>query len=343
MSIAIVVTTIQTPSTGVQSIAQQAASSGSPFVVIGDRKSPQDWECPGADYYSFERQVDLPFATAALVPANSYTRKMLGYLIAANTGCSHIRETDDDNLPYEDFFGTPARTTRARIAKSINSWVNIYPYFTNRYTWPRGFPLTHLHDAGRSEAPIFGEDDVSGLIVFQAIADGDPDVDAIYRLTGSDVSDIHFSRNPPLLVPQGSWTPFNSQATTWPIELLPLMYLPSTCSFRMTDIWRSFVAQRLLPSFDAKLLITSPIVFQERNAHDLMRDFVDEIEGYTGYERFIHTLEEVPVQGRLNTALSDLHLIYLRLVQEKFFASSEIPRLEAWLTDIRELHPETYT
>ena len=340
---ALVITTIQPPTNGVRAIAQRAADNGMRFFVIGDQRSPREWECQGATYYSYEQQTQLPFATAEVVPPNTYTRKMLGYLLAAVTGCSTIRETDDDNLPYDKFFDVPPTVIRARIAKSIKSWVNIYSYFTDRYTWPRGFPLRHLHDAGRSEAPISGEDDVSGLIIFQAIADGDPDVDAVYRLTGCDVSDIHFSQNPPLRIPHGSWTPFNSQATTWPIELLPLMYLPSTCSFRMTDIWRSFIAQRLLPSFDAKLLITSATVFQERNAHDLMRDFVDEIEGYTGYERFIHTLEEIPVGGRESSVLSDLRLIYLRLVQENFFASSEIPLLEAWLTDIKELQPETYT
>jgi hypothetical protein len=28
--------------------------------------------------------------------------------------------------------------------------------------------------------------------------------------------------------------------------LAPLLYLPSHCCFRMTDIWRSFIAQRCL-------------------------------------------------------------------------------------------------
>jgi hypothetical protein len=334
---AIVITTIQPPTTGVQAIATHSKVSGSPLIVIGDRKSPGAWECLGADYYSFERQADLPFATARHAPPDSYTRKMLGYLIAARDGCSHIRETDDDNVPYDDFLSAPPATIQARVAEPIDSWVNIYPYFTDRYIWPRGFPLEHLRDTERSGAPTRGTQSVSGPMVLQAVADGDPDVDAIYRLTAADTSDVHFRRDVPLLIPGDSWTPFNSQATTWPIELLPLMYLPWTCSFRMTDIWRSFIAQRLFPSLGAHLVITAPTVFQHRNAHDLMRDFNDEIEGYTGYERFAHTLVTTPIQGEKDSVLTDLRLIYEQLVKDRFFAAEEIDLLDAWLADIKGL------
>lgn len=339
MTLGIVITTIQPPTAGVIAIARRAKERGWPLLVIGDRKSPEVWHCPGAHYYSYEEQGQLPFATAACVPPNSYTRKMIGYLLAARVNCRHIRETDDDNVPYEDFFASPPASTTARIADPINSWVNIYPYFTDRFVWPRGFPLAYIHDAGRLLAPTRGEAEVTESTIFQAVADGDPDVDAVYRMTASDLSEIRFSRGAPLLLPRGSWTPFNSQATTWPIELLPLMYLPSTCSFRMTDIWRSFIAQRLLSSFDAKLVITAATVFQERNAHDLMRDFVEEFEGYTGYERFVQVLEGVSVRGIRASVLEDLRRIFERLIDAGFFRDDEMLTLEAWLADMQNMWP----
>ena len=48
----------------------------------------------------------------------------------------------------------------------------------------------------------------------------------------------------------------------------------------MTDIWRSFVAQRILQENDWAVLFHAPTVSQERNEHDLMRDFADEVPGY---------------------------------------------------------------
>lgn len=262
---------------------------------------------------------------------------MLGYLLAGRAGCSHVRETDDDNIPLADFYVDPPSSIQARVAEPVHGWVNIYSYFTKRFIWPRGFPLERLHDIGRHACPTFGEREVSGPLVFQALADGDPDVDAIYRLTAPDHTEVHFAREPALLVSADSWTPFNSQATTWPIELLPLMYLPSTCSFRMTDIWRSFVAQRLMPSFGAQLVITPATVFQERNVHDLMRDFSDEIQGYTGYERFIHCLKSTPIKGERNSVLDDLRRLYEALIGAGFFTEEEMPILEAWICDVSGL------
>ena len=53
----------------------------------------------------------------------------------------------------------------------------------------------------------------------------------------------------------------------------PLLYLPAYCSFRMTDIWRSFVAQRIAWENGWRLLFHGPTMEQERNVHDLMKDF----------------------------------------------------------------------
>ena len=115
------------------------------------------------------------------------------------------------------------------------------------------------------------------------------------------------------------------------------MYLPSTCSFRMTDIWRSFVAQRLLPGLGAELVFTSSTVFQERNAHDLMRDFQDEVEGYLGYERFVEILRSTRIVGKPSALLDDLKTIYAALVSEGFLTEMEFPILEAWISDMQAL------
>jgi hypothetical protein len=75
------------------------------------------------------------------------------------------------------------------------------------------------------------------------LADENPDVDAIYRLTLP--LPIIFNKANNVALGNNSFCPFYSQNRTWFKEAFPLLYLSSHCSFRMTDIWRSFVAQRI--------------------------------------------------------------------------------------------------
>jgi hypothetical protein len=333
MTMACVVTSIQAPTRGVREIAVGMDRVGE-FIVVGDRKSPDTWECDGVRFLSYAQQLEMNFRCSAVIPANSYARKMLGYLLAFSNGVQWIRETDDDNSPYASFFDEPPEFLAGREPSPKSKWVNIYSFFTDRAIWPRGLPLQHSR---RSPEQAVQGTVATGLVVLQAVADGDPDVDAVYRLTAPDTSDVIFDQAEPLIIRAGTWTPFNSQATTWPVELLPLMYLPSTCSFRMTDIWRSYVAQRLMPTLGATLVITGPIVFQDRNEHDLMRDFHDEIEGYVGYERLVQVLEDTPVAGGVDSVLSDLRGLYVALIAAGFFTSDEMPILDAWIADMETL------
>lgn len=331
MSIAVVITTIQSPTPGIRAIAD--GMSGGDLILIGDRKTPTAFGLDGALALSIDQQTKLPFATAQAVPENSYTRKMIGYLVAMERDHSFIRETDDDNEPYAAFFDSVPDALAIRHA-APTEWVNPYTYFTDRFVWPRGFPLDEVHQA----LPL-GDDSTEilrGPFLLQGLADGDPDVDAVYRLTASNPEPITFHQHAPVLIARDSWAPFNSQVTTWPRELFPLMYLPATCSFRMTDIWRSFIAQRLMREHNAHLVFTAPTVFQDRNTHDLMRDFRDEVEGYLGYRGFTRVLNEVPGLESAHPA-DGLRIIYDHLIAAGFFTDAERPLLDAWLTDLGSL------
>lgn len=336
MTLAYVITTIQPPTEGVQSIAREALKQSAVLLVIGDRKSPEDWDCQGARYLSLESQKDLDFTLAQHLPENSYARKMLGYLLAAQEGVRWIRETDDDNSPYRDFFAEVPHTITCSAIESPDQWVNVYRYFTKRHIWPRGLPLTVVN-ASQSSSSTLTEVDVHHPFILQSVADGDPDVDAIYRLTASNTSDVTFdSRDPVVLLP-GVWSPFNSQATTWPREFFALMYLPVTCTFRMTDIWRSFVVQRLLPGLDGSLVFTSATVHQSRNEHDLLADFGQEVPGYLGAEKIREILDETAISGGMHHLLADLETLYGALVKYDFLLPEELTILRAWLTDVRDL------
>jgi hypothetical protein len=72
----------------------------------------------------------------------------------------------------------------------------------------------------------------------------------------------HFLPNRRVALGAGAWSPFNSQNTAWYPKAYPLLYLPSYCSFRMTDIWRSFVAQRIAWENGWAVLFKSPDVYR---------------------------------------------------------------------------------
>ena len=78
------------------------------------------------------------------------------------------------------------------------------------------------------------------------------------------------------------------------------MYLPAYCSFRMTDIWRSFIAQRIAWENDWYVLFHGPVMHQVRNAHNLLKDFEDEIAGYLNNARICHELESLDLNNNIS-------------------------------------------
>jgi hypothetical protein len=299
------------------------------FIVIGDTKSPERFDLEGCDYWSVGRQKDLPFALAEILPYRHYARKNLGYLLAMQQGSERIVETDDDNLPHDSFWQEREPEVDCRYFED-QGWVNVYHYFTPQKVWPRGYPLDELQ---RPQA------DLSALPerrvhcpIQQGLADENPDVDAVYRLTYP--LPLTFSPGPPLGLGSKSWSPFNSQNTVWFPEAFPLLYLPSFCSFRMTDIWRSFVAQRIAWENDWAVLYHEATVWQERNEHDLMRDFEDEIPGYLQNGRIRRLLEALELAPGVENIPDNLRRCYGVLIREDLIDVKERALLDAWLHDV---------
>jgi hypothetical protein len=145
---------------------------------------------------------------------------------------------------------------------------------------------------------------------------------------------LTFDHAEPLILAEGSWCPFNSQNTVFFPEAYPLLYLPVTCSFRMTDIWRSFVAQWILWGCGAAVSFHSASVTQERNPHDLLRDFEEEIPGLLGNKRLVKALEGAALHGGWANMEQDLRVCYQALIREGFLGDSEERLLDAWLLDL---------
>ena len=326
---AVVVTSISPPNVSLKALAQGAREKRLHFIVVGDTKSPAEFELEGCDFYSVDRQLESSFRLARQCPTRSYARKNIGYLLAIQSGARMIVETDDDNIPRADFWAERQLEIDAPVLGGAG-WVNVYRYFCDVTMWPRGLPLDAVHAAlpqfdslprSRTECPIQ-----------QGLADGDPDVDAIYRLLLPLPQDFRHDRR--VVLAAGSWCPFNSQNTTWWPQAFPLLYLPAHCSFRMTDIWRSFVAQRIAWANGWNILFHEPSVFQERNDHNLMRDFTDEVPGYLNNRAMGAALDELELTPGAAEIGENLRRCYEILIKNGWVGEQELPLLDAWLEDL---------
>ena len=299
--------------------------------MIGDKKGPVTFEQAGAEFLPLAKQTELPFRLAAALPTGHYARKNLGYLLAIRKGAECIYETDDDNAPNAHW-KPRAVTTRAQAA-APRVWMNVYRAFTKENIWPRGLPLNEVnnplanaHDPATPEADFY-------CPIQQGLADVAPDVDAVWRLILD--RPFHFRRGASVWLPPGTWCPFNSQTTWWWPEVYPLLYLPSYCSFRMTDIWRSFVAQRCLWELGHGLVFHAAEADQDRNAHNLMRDFTDEIPGYTQNAAIVARLTDLSLASGRDSVADNLVKCYEALTAAGFFPATELPLVRGWVEDVR--------
>jgi hypothetical protein len=274
----IVITSINSPTDAVLEFAKW---EGWTTIVVGDRKSPKEWSCEGVVYLSMEDQMRDFTDFSKLLPENTYLRKMIGYLYAFRSGAQAIFESDDDNIPYPgaknqvEAHIVGKREVGAAVA-SLKGWANIYSEFGATTCWPRGFPLHHILNStenitrGKSKGLPWG--------VMQYLADEDPDVDAIYRMTHTEP--VFFARNRVMRLEAKTYCPFNSQATLWLPETFPLMFLPIGKTDRVTDILRGYMSLACLWKSGYTLAYASPIVYQKRNFHNLQYDFEQEVDLY---------------------------------------------------------------
>ena len=332
--VSVVVTSISPPNDVLKSLAQGCAQRQMPFYVIGDVPSPSEFQLDGCRFLSLDAQAETGFRTAKIVPLRHYARKNIGYLLAIQQGVGIILETDDDNFPQENFWQRPQVFHTVR-AVSQKGWLNVYRYFSDANIWPRGLPLDAIHQ------PLPEFDSLLSLVaecpIQQGLADENPDVDAIYRLLLP--LPIHFRQDRRIALAASVWCPFNSQNTTWFRSAFPLLYLPAYCSFRMTDIWRSFIAQRIAWECNWSVLFHEPTVYQKRNEHSLMKDFEDEVPGYLNNRRICDLLGNLPLKAGTQNLNANLHACYEELVSKGIFEVKEMELVEAWITDLRLLLP----
>jgi len=332
-----IITTIQEPTNSVHILVDHLVDCGGVLIVAGDLKGPLsyiggDGKPWPVEFLSLSTQQSSSFYLAEKLPFNHYARKNIAYLQAIVAGAPCIYETDDDNAPIEGWKPRSEVLTEARVIPvSVSRWVNVYRYFSPENIWPRGIPLDEIQnpvpETQMIKEPRFAP-------IQQGLVNDSPDVDAIWRLVmGRSFS---FERGESVYLEPGNWSPFNTQSTWWWPVAYPLLYIPSYCSFRMCDIWKSFVAQRCLWELGLGVVFHAAEVTQVRNPHDLMSDFRGEVSGYEGNRTICDILSDLRLYPGEDAVPRNLRSCYEGLVKKGFFPQSEMNLVDAWLVDLQE-------
>jgi len=322
----VIITSINAPTKAVKEISKY---SDRRLIVVGDRKTPVDWSHDAVEYLSVEEQMSSKWKLARTLPWNHYARKMLGYLKAIEDGATVILDTDDDNIPRPNW-SFPEFEADYEAVTIEGKFLNIYRYFSRQRIWPRGFPLQDVLKSFDDDWEVHPS--ASRRVgIWQGLADDDPDVDAIYRLTVGEA--CVFEKKPPVVIEAGKCVPYNSQNTATRRELFPLLYLPAYVTFRFTDILRGLVAQPYMWAHGYSLGFCAAGVYQERNEHNLLKDFESEIPCY------LHPYEVVEICGHAirsgpQTPAEYLKDAYALLEEAGHVPPEETQTVTAWVEDI---------
>ena len=341
-----VCTTIFTPSDSIHEVCQNLRDYC--LVIVADKKTPLNFMVRGECTFinlSVKKQEELQMHSTFVsqTPWNHFGRKNLGYLYAIANGAKFIWDFDDDNkiLSAEHFLDVANNFQNSLLTVDVNeTTLNPYPLFgAETFSWPRGFPLEDIKNPSQQpvKAQLLSTVLKTGerLGVIQALANVDPDVDAIYRLqrkipfnfVGSRKSDV-------FVVPHQSFVPWNAQATIFSTRAaLWATYLPMSVHGRVSDIWRSYITQRLFQNICMRTAFAmDPLVVQNRNPHSYLADFDAEQDLYYKSGKLIELLSTwTPATNTLDTQMLDL---YILLYERDYVGIRDVQMIQLWLEEL---------
>jgi len=167
-----------------------------------------------------------------LLPWRHFGRKNIGYLYAILHGAEEVWDFDDDNVLQDAVQPTvPSANVVAPKVGADCAAFNPYPHMgapaSDVEAWPRGFPLNLVRApcAHTFEAAATGD-----VAVWQSLANNEPDVDGIFRLTRITPFSFAAASTTSVVIPPGVLTPYNAQATLVLQPALWSLLLPVTVS-----------------------------------------------------------------------------------------------------------------
>lgn len=255
------------------------------LIVVGDTKTPHyEYENLNCIYLSPEYQEKTYPELSETIGWKSIQRRNIGFVEAYNRGADIVATVDDDNIPYDDW-GTNVVVGETVEIDFYNTDLGVFDPLSvteHNQVWHRGYPIDLV--PYRSRVSYGGK--LKRRVLVQAdLWDGDPDIDAMARLSIRPI--VKFDK---IQGPYGSLSisPFNSQNTFLAREVIPY-YSVFPHVGRMDDIWGGYVLQHYYPK---SVVYNKASVYQDRNVQDLVTNLEKEIIGYRHTTDLIRGLSE---------------------------------------------------
>ena len=214
---------------------------------------------------------------------------------------------------------------------------NPYPLMQSSQpnSWPHGLPLEAVLDPRtRGSIHYYKDVPINEIGVIQYLVDGNPDIDAIHRLTKNMPMTFAADSNP-LLVPTHAFVPYNAQATVHTKPAFWATLLPFTVPGRVSDIWRSYFAETLFREIGLKVVFGPPRVVQERNEHNILADMEAELDLYFKSGRLLEFLDSWKDEA-VDSLPGLMEQLWIDLYERGYIGKSDIQIVQLWLAALVE-------
>ena len=277
----IATTTINKPTKALKLFASQKNFK---LVVALDKKS-KNFKLKNSIVLSTKEQEKKWPKLSKLVGWNCIQRRNFAILECLERGAETIALIDDDNIPYNNWFKKICFNKKDYKANFVETNSNVFDaigYTNHKQLWHRGFPLELVKNRKYKKKKLVKiKPDIQA-----SFWNGDPDIDAICRLLFRPECKFEkkyfpfFSKKISI---------FNSQNTLIKRKVFKDYFLFPHVG-RMDDIWASIY----VTSKKHKVVYEEPTVYQDRNVHNLIKDFKAEYIGYTNTLNLVNDLKKDP-------------------------------------------------
>lgn len=279
MKKAICTTTIYRPSKALLRFVEIAERDGWQLYIAGDLKTPHfDYavlasEHPCVTYLSPGRQQETWPELSELVGWNCIQRRNFAFLAAYQWGAEVVATVDDDNVPLDGWGEGLLIKGKSGLMGEYQEHLPVFDPLSqtnHNRLWHRGYPLELVNRRG---AALASRETAVPFDVQADLWNDEADVDAVCRMV-QDSGECEFI---PALFPftANKPSPFNSQNTFLTRRVLPHYFMFPGVG-RYDDILAAYHVQ----AQGFRVVYGAPSVVQERNAHDVMKDFAEEVWGY---------------------------------------------------------------
>jgi hypothetical protein len=313
------------------------------------------------------------------IPWKHFSRKNIGYLYAIKKGAQVIFDFDDDNILKSGYDPLPIHESHHGnaddfLSMSLVGWnlvrpkptthTNKHPLVVNPFpllganasgtSWPRGFPLEEINTP-ESIGSISPENPITAIPlskigVLLHIADENPDIDAVHRLTkplplgfsssliGKDyqcffIKDLNDEGTFPFV-------PYNAQSSIHTYSAFWALLLPATVPGRVSDIWRAYFSERLFRDLELGIgLIRPPSITQDRNEHNILADMQAEEHLYYRTGVLVKFLDQWTMKSDgPNTSIPEMmEQLWVDLYERGYVEQNDVELAQLWLQALDEV------